>query len=41
MILEIDPPVDDISIRRRGFYERSGFVENPLMRMYTRRITGE
>ena len=24
VILEIDPPVDDISIRRRGFYERSG-----------------
>ena len=29
VILEIDPPVDDISIRRRGFYERSGFTENP------------
>ena len=28
VILEIDPPVDDISVRRRGFYERSGFVEN-------------
>ena len=28
VILEIDPPVDAISIRRKGFYERSGFVEN-------------
>ena len=25
VILEIDPPVDDISIRRKGFYERLGF----------------
>ena len=29
IILEIDPPVDEISVRRRGFYERSGFAENP------------
>ena len=29
LILEIDPPVDEISIRRKRFYERSGFVENP------------
>ncbi len=28
LILEIDPPVDEISIRRKGFYERCGFVEN-------------
>lgn len=28
VILEIDPPVDMISVRRKGFYERSGFVEN-------------
>lgn len=27
--LEIDPPVDEISQRRKGFYERCGFVENP------------
>ncbi len=27
--LEIDPPEDEISIRRRGFYERMGFVMNP------------
>lgn len=29
IILEIDPPVDDISVRRKGFYERCGFAENP------------
>lgn len=28
VVLEIDPPVDEISIRRRGFYQRMGFVEN-------------
>jgi len=28
VILEIDPPVDEISIRRKGFYERAGFFEN-------------
>lgn len=29
VILEIDPPIDAISQRRQGFYERSGFVANP------------
>lgn len=29
VILEIDPPVDEISIRRRGFYERAHFRANP------------
>ena len=29
LILEIDPPVDAIAQRRKGFYERCGFVENP------------
>ncbi len=29
LILEIDPPADDMSIRRKGFYERCGFAENP------------
>lgn len=29
LILEIDPPIDSVSIRRKGFYERCGFVENP------------
>ena len=30
MILEIDPPEDAISIRRKGFYLHSGFVPNPF-----------
>lgn len=29
LLLEIDPPVDEISVRRKGFYERCGLVENP------------
>ncbi len=28
LILEIDPPIDEISKRRKGFYERCGFVSN-------------
>ena len=34
LILKIDPPVDDISIRRKNFYERCGFVENPYSHTY-------
>ena len=34
LILEIDPPVDEISIRRKGFYERCGFVENPYRHVH-------
>lgn len=34
MILEIDPPVDEISIRRKGFYERCGFVANPYAHIH-------
>ena len=30
IILEIDPPVDEVSRRRKGFYERCGFVANPF-----------
>lgn len=29
IILEIDPPIDERSIHRKNFYERSGFVDNP------------
>ena len=29
LLLEIDPPVDELSTRRKHFYERCGFVENP------------
>lgn len=28
VILEIDPPTDEISVRRKGFYERCGFAAN-------------
>lgn len=34
VILEIDPPIDAISVRRKGFYERSGFVENPYSHIH-------
>lgn len=30
LILEIDPPEDEISIRRLGFYQRAGFQTNPF-----------
>lgn len=31
VVLEIDLPVDDISIRRLHFYQRLGFVDNPYV----------
>ncbi|MBQ7604885.1 MAG: GNAT family N-acetyltransferase [Firmicutes bacterium] len=34
LILEIDPPEDDISKRRREFYKRCGFVENPYSHVH-------
>ena len=34
LILEIDPPVDELSIRRKGFYERCGFAENPYSHVH-------
>lgn len=30
LMLEIDPPIDEISLRRKGFYECCGFVANPF-----------
>ena len=30
LMLEIDPPIDEISLRRKGFYERCGFAANPF-----------
>lgn len=30
VILEIDPPEDETSVRRREFYVKSGFAENPF-----------
>ena len=34
LLLEIDPPVDEISNRRKGFYERCGFVANPYFHVH-------
>lgn len=34
LILEIDPPVDEIAIRRKHFYERCGFTENPYCHVH-------
>ena len=34
LILEIDPPSDSISERRKGFYLRCGFRENPFRHIH-------
>lgn len=34
VILEIDPPTDEISIRRKGFYERAGYWENSFRHIH-------
>ena len=34
VILEIDPPRDEVSRRRKGFYERCGFAENPFAHLH-------
>lgn len=34
LILEIDPPEDDISKRRKIFYERCNFTENPFSHIH-------
>lgn len=34
VILEIEPPVDETSIRRLHFYQRLGFVENPQQYLF-------
>lgn len=33
VILEIDPPIDDISLRRKGFYERAGCLHTSIRRI--------
>ncbi len=33
LILEIDPPIDETSIRRMNFYKRDGWVLNPYLHM--------
>ena len=35
VILEIDPPVDEASVRRKRFYERNGFVVNPYAHVHS------
>lgn len=34
VILEIDPPADDISVRRLGFYRRAGYRDNPFVHVH-------
>lgn len=34
VILEIDPITDEISRRRKNFYERAGFAENPFKHVH-------
>lgn len=34
LILEIDPPEEELSMRRKGFYERCGFTENPYAHVH-------
>ena len=34
IILEINPPINEISVRRKGFYERCGFTENPYAHVH-------
>ena len=34
VVLEIDPPVDALSLRRRGFYLRAGFCENAFAHVH-------
>lgn len=40
IILEIDPPQDEISIRRLHFYERIGFTSNPYTYIHPSYTTG-
>lgn len=34
VILEIDPPADAVSVRRKGFYERAGYRANPFAHVH-------
>lgn len=40
VILEIDPPADSISLRRKGFYQRCGYQENPFPHVHPPYHTG-
>lgn len=41
VMLEIDPPVDEVSIRRLHFYQRLGFMETPYEYTHPSYRTGE
>lgn len=41
LLLEIDPPIDEISIRRLHFYERLGFVPNEYEHIHPSYISGD
>lgn len=34
VILEIDPPIDEVSLRRKDFYERAGFQANSFAHLH-------
>lgn len=34
VILEIDPPVDEVAIKRKRFYESVGYVDNPFYHVH-------
>lgn len=34
ILLEIDPPHDEIAVRRKAFYERAGYRENPYRHVH-------
>ena len=34
VVLEIDPPIDELSKRRKAFYERAGFVANAFAHVH-------
>ena len=41
IILEIEPPVDQITIRRYGFYKRNGFIMNPYRHIQAKYHVGD
>lgn len=34
VILEIDPPIDDVSVKRKSFYERAGYCANSFAHIH-------
>ncbi len=41
ILLEIEPPVDDITVRRYEFYKRNGFVMNPFYHIQAKYHLGD